>query len=85
MSEPSPWWTPALHADRRPFLLARNRIATRLRQWFAERDFFEVDAKFIVVAALAALAKEGKLDTAIVTKAITDLGVNPEKPNPAVS
>jgi lysyl-tRNA synthetase class 2 len=43
MPEPSPWWTPALHADRRPFLLARGRIATRLRQWFAERDFFEVE------------------------------------------
>ncbi len=43
MSEPSPWWTPARHADRRPFLLTRGRIATRLRQWFAERDFFEVE------------------------------------------
>src|SRR4051794_4957045 len=43
MPEPSPWWTPALHADRRPFLLARGRIATRLRQWFAEHDFFEVE------------------------------------------
>jgi elongation factor P--(R)-beta-lysine ligase len=43
MPEPSPWWTPAIHADRRPFLLARGRIAARLRQWFAERDFFEVE------------------------------------------
>jgi elongation factor P--(R)-beta-lysine ligase len=43
MPEPSPWWTPALHADRRPFLLARGRIATRLRQWFGEHDFFEVE------------------------------------------
>ena len=43
MAEPSPWWTPALHADRRPFLLGRGRIAARLRQWFAERDFFEVE------------------------------------------
>src|SRR6476661_2125244 len=43
MPEPSPWWTPAPHADRRPFLLARGRIAARLRQWFAERDFFEVE------------------------------------------
>src|SRR3954468_17026180 len=43
MSEPSPGWTPALHADRRPFLLARGRIAARLRQWFAEHDFFEVE------------------------------------------
>ena len=43
MPEISPWWTPAMHADRRPFLLARGRIAARLRQWFAERDFFEVE------------------------------------------
>jgi lysyl-tRNA synthetase class 2 len=43
MSEPTPWWTPARHADRRPLLLARGRIAARLRQWFAERDFFEVE------------------------------------------
>jgi lysyl-tRNA synthetase class 2 len=43
MAEPSPWWTPALHADRRPFLLARGRIAAGLRQWFAEHDFFEVE------------------------------------------
>jgi lysyl-tRNA synthetase class 2 len=32
-----------LHADRRPFLLARGRIAARLRQWFAGRDFVEVE------------------------------------------
>jgi len=43
MAEPSPWWTPALHADRRALLLARGRLAARLRQWFAERDFFEVE------------------------------------------
>jgi elongation factor P--(R)-beta-lysine ligase len=43
MPKPSRWWTPALHADRRPLLLARGRIAARLRQWFAERDFFEVE------------------------------------------
>jgi lysyl-tRNA synthetase class 2 len=43
MPEPSPWWTPALHADRRPFLLARSRIAARLRQWFGEQDFVEVE------------------------------------------
>ncbi|PTM97256.1 EF-P lysine aminoacylase EpmA [Mycoplana dimorpha] len=40
---PSPWWTPDVHADRRPFLLARNRIQVALRGYFAERDFIEVD------------------------------------------
>ena len=49
------------------------------------RDFFEVDAKYIAVSALASLARDGALDVAVVEKAITDLGVNPEKPNPAVS
>jgi lysyl-tRNA synthetase class 2 len=43
MSEPSPWWNPAIHADRRPFLLARGRIAARLRQWFGRHEFFEVE------------------------------------------
>jgi pyruvate dehydrogenase E1 component len=49
------------------------------------RDFFEVDAKYIVVSALAALARDGALDAAVVDKAIKDLGINPDKPNPAVS
>ena len=49
------------------------------------RDFFEVDAQYIVVSALAALARDGALDAAVVKKAIKDLGVNPDKPNPAIS
>nr|WP_152713210.1 EF-P lysine aminoacylase EpmA [Microvirga tunisiensis] len=40
---PSPWWTPHVHADRRPFLLGRNRIQAALRGFFAGRDFVEVD------------------------------------------
>jgi lysyl-tRNA synthetase class 2 len=32
-----------VHADRRPFLLARGRIAARLRQWFGNKDFVEVE------------------------------------------
>jgi lysyl-tRNA synthetase class 2 len=43
MSGPSPWWAPSLHADRRPFLRARGRIGAGLRQWFAARDFIEVE------------------------------------------
>jgi lysyl-tRNA synthetase class 2 len=42
-SPPSPWWTPSLHADRRPILLARNRIEAAVRGWFAARDFLLVD------------------------------------------
>jgi len=49
------------------------------------RDFFEVDARHITVAALSALADEGTVDTALVSRAISDLGINPGKPNPRVS
>jgi pyruvate dehydrogenase E1 component len=49
------------------------------------RDFFEVDAKFITAATLSALQQDGKLDGATVQKAIEDLGINPEKSNPAIS
>ena len=47
---PSPWWTPSVHADRRPFLMARNRIVAGLRAWFADRDFVEVDAAALQVS-----------------------------------
>jgi pyruvate dehydrogenase E1 component len=49
------------------------------------RDFFEVDAKHIVVATLHALAREKKIEPKIVQQAIKELGINPEKANPAVS
>jgi pyruvate dehydrogenase E1 component len=51
----------------------------------ALRDFFEVDCRFVVLATLNALAREGKIDVAVVMKAIQDLNINTEKPNPAVS
>jgi len=43
MSSPAPWWHPDVHADRRPFLLGRNRIRDALRGWFAGQGFTEVD------------------------------------------
>ncbi|MCF3640469.1 EF-P lysine aminoacylase GenX [Rhizobium sp. TRM95111] len=48
--KPSPWWTPDVHADRRPFLVARNRIQAALRAYFAERDFVEVDTPALQVS-----------------------------------
>jgi pyruvate dehydrogenase E1 component len=51
----------------------------------ALRDFFEVDARFVAVAALAELLKEGQIEAKVVAQAIKDLGINPDKPNPAVS
>ncbi|HEX2461700.1 MAG TPA: pyruvate dehydrogenase (acetyl-transferring), homodimeric type [Vicinamibacterales bacterium] len=51
----------------------------------ALRDFFEVDARFITVAALSELASDGSVPANLVQKAIQDLGINPDKPNPATS
>ncbi len=46
------------------------------------RDFFEVDARFVTLRTLSALAKEGKIKPEIVQQAIKDLEINPEKPDP---
>jgi len=51
----------------------------------ALRDFFEVDYRYIVVSALAALARDGKLEASIVEQAIKAHNLNPEKSNPATS
>lgn len=50
----------------------------------ALRNFFEVDAKHIVVATLSGLFREGKIEANVVDKAIQELGVDTEKPNPVV-
>ena len=44
------FWRPDTHADRRLFLLARNRIAAALRAWFAARDFIEVETATLQVS-----------------------------------
>ena len=49
------------------------------------RDFFEVDAKHIVLAALDDLAREGAIDVKVARRAVKDLSINPDKPNPAIS
>jgi pyruvate dehydrogenase E1 component len=48
------------------------------------RHHFEVDRHFIVVAALKALADDGKLKPAVVAKAIKHYGINPDKHDPIV-
>ncbi|ESY65805.1 EF-P lysine aminoacylase EpmA [Mesorhizobium sp. M0051] len=63
MTEASPWWTPHVHADRRPRLMLRNAIAASLRDWFAAHDFVEVETAALQVspgneAHLAAFATE---------------------------
>src|SRR5450432_1389157 len=49
------------------------------------RDFFEVDARSIVLATLHELHQDGKIERSAIDKAIKDLGINPEKPNPVIS
>jgi pyruvate dehydrogenase E1 component len=46
------------------------------------REFFEVDSRFVALATLAELAKDGQLDQKVVAQAIKDFEINPEKPNP---
>jgi pyruvate dehydrogenase E1 component len=47
------------------------------------RDFFEVDRRYVAVAALSALAADGAVPTATVAEAIARFGIDPDKPNPA--
>jgi pyruvate dehydrogenase E1 component len=51
----------------------------------ALRDFFEVDARFITLAALYELQREGQIKESVVTQAIKKLEINLDKPNPMTS
>ncbi|THV09853.1 EF-P lysine aminoacylase EpmA [Rhizobium rhizophilum] len=44
------WWTSSVHADRRPFLIGRNRIQAAFRARFAGEDFVEVDTATLQVS-----------------------------------
>jgi len=46
------------------------------------REFFEVDRYWIAHAALAALAKDGKVNAKDVSRAIKEYKLDPDKPNP---
>jgi pyruvate dehydrogenase E1 component len=46
------------------------------------REFFEVDRRYVVLAAMTALAEEGVVSRADVAKVMTDLGIDPAKPDP---
>ncbi|MFB3920434.1 MAG: pyruvate dehydrogenase (acetyl-transferring), homodimeric type [Terriglobia bacterium] len=51
----------------------------------ALRDFFEVDARHITVATLAALSRECKVKPEVVQEAMRELEINPEKVNPVLT
>lgn len=44
------WWNKHRHADRRPLLVDRGRIKRRLREWFEDRGFTEVECGALVVS-----------------------------------
>ena len=48
------------------------------------RHFFEVDRYFVVLAALSALRKDGKVEAAAVKKAIEKYGIDTDKPYPVM-
>jgi lysyl-tRNA synthetase class 2 len=50
LRETPPFWLPGVHAARRPYLLARGRIAAALRAWFAGRGFVEVETAALQVS-----------------------------------
>ena len=49
------------------------------------RDFFEVDERYIALAALYGLAREGRISGEVARSAMKDLDIDPEKANPMVS
>ena len=51
----------------------------------ALRHFFEVDARFITLATLSALAREGQLATRVVQQAMRELAIPPEKIDPMMA
>ncbi|WP_298873239.1 EF-P lysine aminoacylase EpmA [uncultured Bradyrhizobium sp.] len=46
----SPFWTPARHLDRRPFLQARGAVTGAVRAFFAEQGFVEVETSILQVS-----------------------------------
>jgi lysyl-tRNA synthetase class 2 len=48
--QPSPWWSPARHVDRRPFLIARSAITKAVRAWFDEQGFSEVETAILQIS-----------------------------------
>jgi lysyl-tRNA synthetase class 2 len=50
MLQRSPWWMPDIHADRQPFLRARQRVLAALRHYLEARDFAEVETAILQVS-----------------------------------
>ncbi len=50
MTPRSPWWDKTVHADRRPLLMARNRIRDAVRDYFKGEGFTEVECASLQVS-----------------------------------
>ena len=50
----------------------------------ALRDFFEVDARYIALAMLSYLARDKKIKPEVVSRAMKELDIDPEKRNPMI-
>jgi pyruvate dehydrogenase E1 component len=46
------------------------------------REFFEVDRRYVVLAAMTALADEDAIPRSDLAKVMSDLGIDPSKPDP---
>ena len=46
----TPWWDAHRHADRRPLLLARNRIQRAIRRWLDAEGFTEADPAALAIS-----------------------------------
>ena len=46
----TPWWDAHRHADRRPLLLARNRIQRAIRRWLDAEGFTEADPTALAIS-----------------------------------
>ena len=46
------------------------------------REFFEVDRRYIVLAAMTSLVETGEVKREVIAKVMSDLGIDPSKPDP---
>ncbi len=49
------------------------------------RDFFEVDRRYVTLAALYSLQQRQSISAEVVRQARNDLGIDADKPNPRIS
>jgi pyruvate dehydrogenase E1 component len=73
----------------RPYMPAGRKFITLGTDGFGRsdtraklREFFEVDRRYVAIAALRGLADEGKVKPSVVEDAIKKYGIDPTRPSP---